>query len=186
MNTFNIGDKVWHAGRESTPEQVICPECFNKKYLTVILGDDSKVTIDCVGCSVGINPPRGYITYNKQSVEAKLVTICRKTEESDHVEYGFDRAGCAMHIAKDTDLFSTKAEAEIRAKELAEEWNKEQLIKIHRKEKNDRAWSWHVHYYRKTIRDAEKTIKDAKARLDAAKIHKQKSKEEAISELSTS
>jgi len=168
---YNIGDRVWYAGRESIQERVMCPECFGKKYLTVILGDDSQVTIDCAGCGSGYEPPKGYVTYWKQNVEVKLVTIDRVEINPTYVEYVFDRVGCSGHIAKDTDIFSTKEEAEVRAKELAEEWNKERLAKIHRKEKNNKTWSWHVHYYRRQIRDAKETIDYATQQLDAAKQH---------------
>lgn len=171
MKTYNIEDRVWHANRSSTQEKLICPECFGKLYLTVILGDDSQVTIDCAGCAAGYDPPKGYVTYWKQDINVTQVIIDRVEINPDYVEYGFDKVGCTHHIAKDTDLFSTKEEAEVRARELAEEWNKEQLANIHRKEKNHRNWSWHVHYYRNMIRRAEKEIERAKEQLDAAKAH---------------
>lgn len=171
MKTYNINDKVWHANRKSTEERATCPECFGKRYLTVILGDGSQVTIDCAGCASGYDPPQGYVTYHKQGVDVRLVTICKVTIYSEYAEYGFDGTESCHHVAKDTDLFSTKKEAEVRARELAKEWNREQLAKIHRKEKNHRDWSWHVHYHRKQIRNAEKTIEYAKAKLDAAKAH---------------
>ena len=31
MKTYNIGDKVWYAERQSKIEQVTCPECFGMK-----------------------------------------------------------------------------------------------------------------------------------------------------------
>ena len=173
---FNLEDRVWHASRTGVEERVVCPECFGKKYLTVILGDDSQVTIDCAGCASGYDPPKGYVTYRKQDVDVSQVTIDRVEINPDYVEYGFDRAGCGIRIAKDTEIFATKEEAEIRAKELSEEWNKEQHDKIHRKEKNNRTWSWHVHYHRRQIRDAEQTIEYAKAKLDAAKTHTKEEK----------
>lgn len=174
MKTYNIEDKAWHASRKGTEEVVTCPECFGEKYLTVILGDGSQVTIDCAGCASGYDPPKGYVSYYKSSVEVELVTICKVEIYQDHAEYGFNGTDSFHHIAKDTDLFATKEEATIRAKELAEEWNKEQLAKIHRKEKNHRDWSWHVHYYRRQIRDAEQKIEYATKQLDAAKAHVKK------------
>lgn len=171
MEVYNIGDKVWHATCKTTLTKVTCPECFGKRYLTVILGDDSKVTIDCAGCASGYDPPKGYVTHYEHGADVSLVTIGRVEINPDHVEYGFNRVGGCMNIAKDTELFSTKEEAEIRAKQLSEEWDKDQLTKIHQKEKHDHTWSWHVHYHRKQIKDAEKTIEYAKKKLDAARIH---------------
>ena len=171
MKLFNIGDEAWYARRESTLERVTCPECFDKKYLTVILGDGSQVTIDCAGCAAGYDPPRGYVTYYKQSASVSLVSICKVEIYADHAEYGFGGTETCHHIARDTELFATEEEAKVRAKELAEEWNKEKLAQIHRKEKNDHTWSWHVHYHRKQIRDAKNTIEYAEKKLDAAKAH---------------
>jgi len=176
MKIYNIGDKVWYSGRKSTTESVVCPECFGKKYLTVTLGDDSQVTIDCAGCASGYDPPRGYKTYYKQDIEVSQVTICQIEIEPTSVEYGFNSFDRRHYRVKETDLFTTKEKAEIRAKELAEQWNQEHLAKIHRKEQNNRTWSWHVHYYRKMIRDAEHNIERAKKKLDAARQHAKVSK----------
>ncbi len=179
MKTYNIEDKVWHATWTSIDEPVTCPECFGKLYLTVILGDDSQVTIACAGCASGYDPPKGYVTYYKASAEVELVTIDRVEINPTYIEYAFNKVGCTCHIARDTDLFATKEEAQIRAKQLEKEHNKQELAKIHRKEKNHRDWSWHVHYYRRQIRDAEKTIEYATKQLDAAKLHAKKGKKDA-------
>ena len=165
MKIYNIGDKVWYAQRKTEEKTVKCPECFGKKYLTVILGDDSKVTIDCAGCASGYNPPLGYIFYWEQYSDVSLVTINRVEINTDYVEYKF----CGNYIAKDTDIFPTKELAEIRAKELAEEHNREELEKIYRKEKHNHSWAWHVHYYRDMIRRAERDIERAREKLDFAK-----------------
>ena len=172
MKIYNIGDKVWYAGREVTEEKVICPECFGKRYLTVILGDDSKVTIDCAGCASGFEDPKGYILHYKQIIDVSMITIDRVEINRDYVEYLFN----GHYLAKNTDIFSSKEAAEIRAKELAEEHNKQEHERIYRKEKNNRTWAWHVYYYRKMIRDAVKTIERAREKLDAAKTKEHKEK----------
>lgn len=174
MEIYNIGDNVWHASRKSTEERITCPECFGKRYLTVILGDDSQVTIDCAGCASGYDPPKGYVTYYKQDIDVKQVIIDGLRVTRDYVEYEINKTNCSCNILKNVDIFITKEEAEVRAKELAEQWNEEQLAKIHRKEKNHRDWSWHVHYYRRQIRDAKEKIEYATKQLDAAKIHVKK------------
>jgi len=166
MDIRNIGDKVWVASRKSTQESIECPECFGKKYLTVILGDDSKVTIDCAGCSVGYDPSKGYILYHKLVHDVFFVAIVRVEITPGRVKYYFDD-----YIAGDDIVFDTKEEARVKAKLLAEEWNKAELEKVHRKEKNNRTWSWHVHYYRKKIRDAEKDIECSQRTLNAAEEH---------------
>ena len=175
MKTYNIGDKVWYAGRKNTLERVTCPECFGKKYLTVILGDDSKVTIDCAGCASGYDPPKGYVEYYKQTYDVRQITIDGVEMDRKSIQYKYDDFGSHCRIAYNIELFDTKEAAEIRAKELAEEHNKQELERIHRKEKNNRAWAWHIHYYRRMIRDAKETIERAEKKLNVARS---KAKEE--------
>jgi hypothetical protein len=169
-----MGDRVWYAGRKGIQERVTCPECFGKRCLTVILGDDSKVTIDCAGCAAGYKPPKGYVLHYKQIVDVSQITIDGVEINPKEVRYKFDN----YRMADGTDVFSSKEAAEIRAKELAEEYNKQEHERIHRKEKNNRTWSWHVHYYRKMIRDAKKTIERAEERLGIART-KQSQKEDS-------
>ena len=163
---FKMGDKVWYANAGVVEKSVICPECFGKLYLTVILGDDSKVTIDCAGCSRGMQPSTGRISYYEWKVDVKEVTVERIEIKQDGVTYGFWNHYCA-----DNDkIFSTKEEAEKRALELVEEHNKEELEKIYRKEKNNRTWSWNAYYHRDCIRRAEKDLIYHNAKLNAAKL----------------
>jgi len=162
---YNIGDKVWYAKTGTKEKSVECPECFGKKFLTVILGDNSKVTIDCAGCARGYEPPKGYVIYYEWGVDVREVTIQRMEIKPDEVTYGF----WDCYSAETDRIFSTKEEAEKRALELVEEHNKEELARIYRKEKNNHTWSWNVHYHRDCIRRAEKDLIYHKAKLEASK-----------------
>ena len=164
MSKYKIDDTIWYANRDTRLEQVICPECFGKRFLTVILGDNSQVTIDCVGCGVGLENPKGYIEYHKHLVSVKQIIIEKVEETKLKTEYGFN--GC--YRVGEEDLFNTKEEAEKRALELAEEHNKEELEKINRKEKDNRTWAWNVHYHRDCIRRAEKDLIYHKTKLSVA------------------
>ena len=70
-----IGDIAWHAESGTRQETEVCPECCGKKYLTVILGDDSQVTIDCAGCASGYDPSKGYVSYWAHSAKVRQVMI---------------------------------------------------------------------------------------------------------------
>ena len=169
---YDIGDKVWWASRISTEERVVCPECFGKLFLTVILGDNSQVTIECAGCASGYNPPRGYITYWKQTVGVKQSTVGGIENYIDKpIGYKVNYTGCSYNCVKEDEVFDTREEAEKRALELAEQHNKEELVRIHRKEKNNRSWSWNAHYHRDCIRRAKKDIEYHSAKLEVAKQH---------------
>ena len=162
---YKLGDKVWYAQMKNVEKKETCPECFGKKYLTVILGDNSKVTIDCAGCGGGFDYAKGYVTYYQWETDVQEVTIERIEISSKGVEYGFH----SCYIARDAKIFSTEKEAEVKAKELAEEHNKEELKKLSRKEKNNHTWSWNVHYYRKEIRNSKENIERYEKLLNVAK-----------------
>lgn len=168
---YNIGDTVWFAHRKIVTDRVICPECFGKKILTVILGDNSKVEIDCMGCASRLENPRGYCEYYKQEITVKQIAISGFECNGIKTRYRFD----SCYIVDEEDVFDTKEATEVRAKELAEQHNKEELDRIYRKEKNHKNWAWHVYYYRNQIRSALKDIEYAEKCLHIAK---QKSKQE--------
>jgi len=165
---YKIGDEVWHASRTNKEMKATCPDCFGNKYLLVILGDGSKVSIDCATCTSGYGGPRGYVTYYKQSEDVKQVTIDRVEINPTYVEY---KSGCFLF--EDTDVFPTKKEAEVRAKELLEIYNQQQLKRINQKEEKDRnhTWAWNVSYYRKLLRRAKADLKCATEKLEVAKQH---------------
>lgn len=172
MTHYNIGDEAWVATHESVEKRAECPECCGKKYITVIMGDGTEHTIQCAGCSAGFNPATGFITYREFVPLAKPITISGVELSKDGVEYKYDELGCMCRISDGKNVFGTKEEAEIRANEMADEHNKKATESIKSKDfrHQNRTWSWHVHYYRKMIRDAKKNIEFAESRLDYAKV----------------
>lgn len=163
---FNIGDKAWVArGGNHTEVWVTCPHCFGKKYLTVIMGDDSQVTIDCDCCKEGYNDCRGQIKEYKFVASAYEITIesievrCGKTQYNNNDE---------------CDVFLTKEEAETRAEQFRAENDRQEAGRIlHKKDKN-RDWAWNASYHRKELKRALHDVEYHTAALDVAKL---KSKE---------
>lgn len=172
MKKYKIGDKVWYAQRKAVEKTMQCPECFGQKALTVILGDGSQVSIECAGCMDGYEPPKGYVAYSEHITDVSEVIIDRVEETTVETEYGFN--GCFR--VKETELFVNKEDAEKRALELAQEYNREQIEKINRKEKHNRTWSWNAHYHRQRIRTAEKDLIYHKAKLEVAKVKTKEAK----------
>ena len=168
MSKFRIGDKVLYVHVESVEKWIDCPECFGKRFLTVILGDDSRVTIDCVGCGRGYEPPRGLISTNiympvisERQIEGVNSEMKEGKEVSTYKFYG----GWSV---EETALFTSRIEAELYGSLLANKLGDEALEKIHRKEKDTRTWSWNAHYHRDCIRRAKKDIGYHEAKLNAA------------------
>lgn len=164
MKHFNIGDEVWWARTEHTELRITCPECLGKRYITVILGDDSKHTIPCICCERGWEGSRGELIGWKHVVKVIQTTVIGVSIASDEVEYRLPES----YLTK--DLYATKAEAEERAKELVKERDAEELRRMHAKEKDTRSWAWNAQYHRKEIRECERRIEHHKAKLDVAKL----------------
>jgi len=158
---YKIGDKVWYATTRTVQKTMPCSECFGKKHLIVILGDDSQVPIPCVSCdfrdenSFGYDSyPHGYVHYYEFEAKAKEVVISKVEMDANHVEYRFDGGYCM-----DEDrAFDTEQEAIQKAAELAAKHNEEEQAKIYRKEKHNRTWAWNLHYHRDCIKRAERDL----------------------------
>jgi hypothetical protein len=167
---YKIGDIVWCASRERVREEIVCPECLGKKYLTVIMGDGSQVTIACVGCSRGYEQPLGYVTYWKEVVSVRQKRIDGVEATEDKVEYKINLSGCCCNIIRENEVFDTEEEAKEQALKLMEEHNQKELARVNEKHKHNRTWSWNAHYHRDCIRRAERDLIYHKAKLDVAKI----------------
>jgi len=161
---FKIGDFVWVASLDKTELQTVCPECFGKKCLTVILGDDSSVTISCAGCSQGYQEPTGTISYWDWVPTARLQKITGMELSEDTVEYRSN-----YHCLYADKVFATQEEALVAAAKLAEEQNQRDKEQLFKKEKNNRTWAWHVTYHRRQIKHLEKSLEYHRSKLAVAK-----------------
>lgn len=164
---FNIGDAVYTASANWCPKQIVCPDCCGKKFLTVILGDDSHVTVDCRGCEKGYLGPSGTInSYDYHPhVEAHVVTGVRKTGEGFEYTFGHQRSD-------GENAFVTLREAEERAETLARNSKIAEEKRLLTKEKDHESWAWNANYHRGCIRRAEKEIAYHRSKLEVALQHK--------------
>lgn len=171
MARFKIGDKVWVAKNNAKEEFIPCPDCLGKRYLTVTMGDDSQVTIDCVCCRRGYEGPAGVIsTYEYQPIVlyVELTSVESELKEDVEVErYG--HSGCYREDGE--NVFATEAEAKVRADIFAKERKAEEEARLLRKEKETRSWAWNAHYHRKCIKQAEKDLAYHASKLNAALPH---------------
>ncbi len=171
---FKIGDSLYCASFEMERIYVVCPDCGGTKTLRCILFDGTEYTIDCRGCASGYMPPTGRVVIHERKPKVDLgiifgIEINDGTEEP--IEYRIKLGGSYARTLKENELFETKEAAYDRALELAKEYTLEEQERINKKEKDHRSWAWHVHYHRRQIRDAEKTIARATDQLNAAKRH---------------
>lgn len=177
MAKYKIGDEVWWARYAPSDRYITCPDCCGKKYLTVILGDDSQVTIDCTGCQLGYDPPRGYITTHDYAAEVtrfRITGVEEQTKNDGSLEVSYRGYNCYA-IGEDA-VASTKEEADTIAALLiikAAEAEKQRLLQ---KEKPTRDWGWNATYHRQCIKRMEADLVYHKAKLDVAVLRKKAEK----------
>lgn len=167
MQKFNIGDHAWLARAGQNQIWVTCSECLGSGRLRVILGDNSEVSIECVCCDRGYEgSPGKRQTYSFVS-EAHVVIItgleANVRGETIHIRYS-----SACYHLEEENLFATREEAEARALVLVQEHEAEEAKRLRYKEKDHKTWAWNVSYWRREIRDAQKVIERAQARLNVA------------------
>lgn len=180
---FNIGDKIWYAKYERyTTEKVTCPDCCGNKYLTIIMGDETKINIPCQSCLHRDeysyeDYSRGFIEVyvGKPKVEQLIITgiDC----QGDEIEYKMKTSSCSCYIATEKQIFNNEADAIIKGQGLADEYLIEQKNNIENRKHNDkRTWAWHVYYHRKAIEGAKKNIEYHTKKLGIAIVKNKEAK----------
>ena len=170
---FNIGDIIYYPVANTKQQWITCPDCMGKKYLTVILGDGTKVTIDCVTCSAGYEPPQGIIIKYEYTGEVKKSTVAGINAMGKKIEYLVDvngdiEYGC-YSCKRLTEVFATPEEAEVALKPLMEQHEEEERHRLASKEKPNRTWAWNATYHRNEIKRHQKDIEYHTAKMNAAK-----------------
>jgi hypothetical protein len=164
---FNIGDTIYVATCTSVEKWLPCPDCHGKKFLTVILGDDSRVTIDCDSCTRGYLGPCGLIC--SYEYEPAVDTL--------RVEYIDSRDGEIRYNYRDPDVvFGDPHAAEIRAAFLKEELTRAESARLEAKEQPKRTWAWNVRYHRGCLKEAQRQIEYHTSKLNAALTHAKEEK----------
>ena len=165
---YQIGELVWHAKTKTRPVYLQCLECMGKKYLTVILGDDSRVTIECECCTRGWMGAQGnHETYEHfEDVEAGNVSGVEI--DGATFEYRIPSDGGGSWCVQECDLFPDEESAKARAVEIAAERTARAAGLNCCKHNKDRRWAWHVKYYASEIKRARENIEHYKAALNYA------------------
>lgn len=161
---FEIGQEVWVASFESEAEYLTCPDCGGTKHIRCVLFDGSEVAIPCEGCRRGYEPPDGTVRVYRRRANAIPATVT-----GVEIYEGVAEWRTTHTYAKDEDVFATRDKALARAEVKAADADREERGRVLTKEKPTKSWAWHVHYHRKSIRDAEKNIAYHQSRLDYAR-----------------
>ena len=164
---YQIGQKVWWAKSATVERSKVCPDCKGTKSVTVVLADYQCFSIPCEtcdhkGCFYG---PMGYVTYYEHDEEVKEINITGVEVDNGEIRYKTDESWYLY----EKDLHDTAEKAKEHAVQLAKKRTEEEENKVYRREKDYKNWAWHVRYYRDQIKEAQKTIERATAKLNYAK-----------------
>lgn len=164
---YEFGQEIWYVDTSSKERYITCVDCFGKRYLTVILGDDTVLTVPCETCK-----ERGWSDYSSGILVVYdcIATPAQGTinriefRRDSTIEYGVE----GRYSLDEAEIFLNREDAEILAKQVEQEKTAESENKYKNKEKDTRSWSWHVTYHRKQIEDAKRTIEYATKKLNYA------------------
>ena len=170
---FNFGDYVYHAASRSLQESVVCPDCNGDRYVTIIYQGET-YTVDCEGCKhgyLGSTGVRDTHVWKSEVHEGFVEAIEKEWNEPYGFEYRISADNGGRWVLKEEDTFATKEEAEVRAEELTKKQQANTDQQVVTKIRPDKTWAWNVTYYKRQIKDAQKTIEYATLQLNAAKKH---------------
>jgi hypothetical protein len=168
---FNIGDTAFVPKYGQTQTYITCPDCLGKKYLTVILGDESKVTIDCDCCREQFEP-KGMIRIYKWQSGVEQITIdgVETQQVGDKLKTRY-RVGthCCYHSYEEDEVFATAEEAQALSDIRTAEHEVDEQNQIENKKRwAHKSWASHVTYYRSALKHVEEEVERYKKLLSVA------------------
>lgn len=158
MKEYNVGDSFWVASYNCEQEDVMCPVCYGKVRVGVILGNGDIVETPCAFCASGFESPRGCIKEYIVKPRVMNVTVAEKrsNETTNGKEYEYITPDRYIFYSKDGNIFDTEIEASTRAETLATNKQKEEDENALRRKNNQetiRTYVWGVGYHRREAKD---------------------------------
>ena len=176
MSKFKVGDHVFYSKSAPYQEiQVLCPVCYGKRQVVLILGNDDRCTMPCVYCRLGCDAPSGYVTDHTYIAVAEPVTITgirtNESIEGQDIEYHFG----SCYLSRQDRLFENEEDALEKAEAIKKEYDEERKTKaIYLKKSVKKKYSWNAGYH---LRAKKKNLKDAEYHGRMAVLCKAKTKE---------
>lgn len=167
---LNAGDKIWLAHVRQERINVTCPICFGKLKVTLILGDDSQVEVECDYCGKGFEGPQGYVTtYEFKSDPVQIEITGRGMHQSGIEEvWTYQYSGC--YIANSDQLFKTQAEAVVKCVELVAEHEENKAAHAEkRKQYGHKSYTWAAGYHLREIKSHEHQLAWHQQRVQVCK-----------------
>jgi hypothetical protein len=139
MKQFKVGDMVWVAYDGYHYREEMCPICFGKLKVNLILGNGDMLEMPCGYCEQGGKPTGSThiheITY--KVVQSKIHEVNRREYEHG-VENTYYLADFRGPPLRDSDVFDTESEAQVevdkrRAKAEKDESEETERLKLNMK-----------------------------------------------------
>jgi hypothetical protein len=135
--------------------------CFGKRFVTIILGDESKTESECGMCSHGLDRATGQAkTWEATATiySGKITGI--STREGTKYEVGYKTV--TAHECFDSELEATpvREAKQKEAEDQRDNWFKDSFVNCKKSQ------LWNAGYHRSCIESAERTIQWHKARLN--------------------
>lgn len=168
---FGLGDTIYLAHRVWTDRYEQCPDCCGKLYLTVILGDDSQVTIPCTTCSRGFDGPTGQVRVYEYAPSVSQGRVTRLEISETKIIYW-----CDCQRFDEDRSFRTREEAMQHAVVLTQEQEKDQAETLKKKKQPQHNWARDVTYYKREMKRAKEKFDRYAQKLQYAEVAKAKRK----------
>lgn len=158
MKDYNIGDKVWVAECGKKDINKICPICFGKLELKLILGNGVEVMVPCDLCSRhGWEPPKGRVVEYEYVAEPVQMVI---TEiRSNTTCAGDNKRYYSGHTELDSEnTFDTIEEATARCAVLVAKQQDESLSAHDVKKEQFKTYAYNVGYHLRQLEHIQNQI----------------------------
>lgn len=160
-----IGETVyWVESHTHYGKSIPCPMCFGNRFVTIILGDESRSKIECGMCSHGCERPSGVAkTWEAAAIIYSGVITGISTREGLKYEIGHSSVYARDCFDSEDSAIPARDAALKEAQDRRAKWFEDSFVQCKKKQ------VWSAGYHRSQIKDAERTIEWHKARLGMIK-----------------
>lgn len=160
-----IGQTVyWIESNTHFAKSIPCPMCFGKRFVTIILGDDSRTEIECGMCTHGLDRPSGFSkTWDAEASIYSGVITGISTREGIKYEVGHRTIYAHECFNSEKDAEPARDVALKEAQDRRAKWQEDNFVNCKKKQ------IWSAGYHRERIKDAERNIEWHRMRLNMIK-----------------
>ncbi len=162
---YKLGDKVyWIYSSTNYSKKIPCTMCFGKRFVTIILGDESQTKISCGFCESGFEGSTGQATVWEPIAVVRVGTISG-VSTSGGIKYEI-----GSELLYEHELFDNENDAQIQraikfkeVSETAKKYFEDSFVNCTKKQ------VWSAGYHKRCIESNKKNIEWHELRLGILK-----------------